>query len=149
MTSLDRFAQRYPFPLDDYQVTAIQAILNGTSNFILTSMAERGVSYATALAEAQALGYAETDPTLDVDGSDFPTHATQMAARLPEAHHDDLKRLWLQQPVKIWTGDAILEMERPERSDRHVPAMAWPRPPVRQHRDALPRAALVDVPPSA
>jgi len=86
---------------------------------------------------------------LDVDGSDFPTHATQMAARLPEAHHDDLKRLWLQQPVKIWTGDAILEMERPERSDRHVPAMAWPRPPVRQHRVALPRAALVDVPPSA
>ena len=86
---------------------------------------------------------------LDVDGSDFPTHATQMAARLPEAHHDDLKRLWLQQPVKIWTGDAILEMERPERFDRHVPAMAWPRPPIRQHRAALPRAALVDVPPSA
>lgn len=52
------------------QVTAIQAILNGTSNFILTSMAERGTSYAAALAEAQKLGYAEADPTLDVDGSD-------------------------------------------------------------------------------
>ncbi|MBX9623375.1 MAG: homoserine dehydrogenase, partial [Gemmataceae bacterium] len=52
------------------QVTAIQGILNGTSNFILTSMAERGVSYADALAEAQRLGYAEADPTLDVDGSD-------------------------------------------------------------------------------
>jgi homoserine dehydrogenase len=52
------------------QVTAIQGILNGTSNFILTAMAERGLSYSVALAEAQRLGYAETDPTLDVDGSD-------------------------------------------------------------------------------
>src|SRR5262245_8678242 len=52
------------------QITAIQGILNGTSNFILTSMADRGVSYADALAEAQRRGYAEADPTLDVDGSD-------------------------------------------------------------------------------
>lgn len=52
------------------QVTAIQAILNGTSNFILTSMAEHGQTYADALKEAQKLGYAEADPTLDVDGSD-------------------------------------------------------------------------------
>lgn len=52
------------------QVTAIQAILNGTSNFILSSMADRGISYAQALLEAQSLGYAEADPTLDVDGSD-------------------------------------------------------------------------------
>src|SRR5207253_4501369 len=52
------------------QVTAIQGILNGTSNFILTAMAERGLGYAAALAEAQKLGYAEADPTLDVDGSD-------------------------------------------------------------------------------
>jgi homoserine dehydrogenase len=52
------------------QVTAIQAILNGTSNFILTAMAERNMGYAEALAEAQRLGYAEADPTLDVDGSD-------------------------------------------------------------------------------
>jgi homoserine dehydrogenase len=52
------------------QVTAIQAILNGTSNFILTAMAERNLGYSAALAEAQKLGYAEADPTLDVDGSD-------------------------------------------------------------------------------
>ena len=52
------------------QVTAIQAILNGTSNFILSAMDERGLSYAEALAEAQKRGYAEADPTLDVDGSD-------------------------------------------------------------------------------
>ena len=52
------------------QVTALQGILNGTSNFILTAMADRGLSYAAALGEAQQLGYAEADPTLDVDGSD-------------------------------------------------------------------------------
>ncbi len=52
------------------QVTAIQGILNGTSNFILTAMAESGLSYSAALSEAQKLGYAEADPTLDVDGSD-------------------------------------------------------------------------------
>ncbi len=52
------------------QITAIQGILNGTSNFILTSMAEHAQSYADALAEAQKLGYAEADPALDVDGSD-------------------------------------------------------------------------------
>ncbi len=52
------------------QGTAIPGILNGTSNFILTAMAERGLTYSAALAEAQKLGYAEADPTLDVDGSD-------------------------------------------------------------------------------
>src|SRR4029078_8521310 len=52
------------------QVTAIQGILNGTSNFILTAMAEGGLSYAGALAEAQRLGYAEAYPRRDVDGSD-------------------------------------------------------------------------------
>jgi homoserine dehydrogenase len=52
------------------QITSIQAILNGTSNYILTAMAERGTSYADALKEAQKLGFAEADPTLDVDGSD-------------------------------------------------------------------------------
>lgn len=52
------------------QVTSIQAILNGTSNFILTEMHEKGRSYPDVLAEAQRLGYAEADPTLDVDGTD-------------------------------------------------------------------------------
>lgn len=52
------------------QITGIQGILNGTSNFILSSMADNGATYANALTEAQRLGYAEADPTLDVDGSD-------------------------------------------------------------------------------
>ncbi len=52
------------------QVLSLQGILNGTSNFILTAMSEHGQSYAQALAEAQKRGYAEADPTLDVDGTD-------------------------------------------------------------------------------
>ena len=86
---------------------------------------------------------------LDVDGSDFPTHPTQMAVRPAEAHHDDIKRLWLLQPVKVWTAPAILEIHRPDRSDRGLPAADSPRQPIRERRAALPRAALADVPPSA
>jgi homoserine dehydrogenase len=52
------------------QILSLQGILNGTCNFILTGMSERGTSYADALAEAQKRGYAEADPTLDVDGTD-------------------------------------------------------------------------------
>lgn len=52
------------------QIESLTAILNGTSNYILTQMDERGADYASALAEAQRLGYAEADPTMDVDGTD-------------------------------------------------------------------------------
>jgi homoserine dehydrogenase len=52
------------------QILSLQGILNGTSNFILTGMSESGYSYAQALAGAQERGYAEADPTLDVDGTD-------------------------------------------------------------------------------
>ena len=52
------------------QITGIEAILNGTSNFILTEMLARDRPYQEMLAEAQRLGYAEADPTMDVDGTD-------------------------------------------------------------------------------
>lgn len=52
------------------QIQSIHAILNGTSNFILTEMEEQGSGYAATVAEAQRRGYAEADPTMDVDGSD-------------------------------------------------------------------------------
>lgn len=58
------------FGLAANRIHAVYGILNGTSNYILTQMAERGASYAEALAEAQAQGYAEADPTLDVGGGD-------------------------------------------------------------------------------
>jgi homoserine dehydrogenase len=52
------------------QVQSLRGILNGTSNYILTQMEEAGAEYSTALKKAQELGYAEADPTMDVDGSD-------------------------------------------------------------------------------
>lgn len=52
------------------QVLWLRGILNGTSNFILSQMEERGESYAVALKEAQRLGYAEADPSMDVSGAD-------------------------------------------------------------------------------
>ena len=48
----------------------LAGIINGTSNFILTEMRDKGRSFADVLAEAQALGYAEADPTFDVEGVD-------------------------------------------------------------------------------
>ncbi|MFX1500017.1 MAG: homoserine dehydrogenase [Promethearchaeota archaeon] len=51
-------------------ITRIEAILNGTNNYILSRMATEGISFAVALKEAQELGYAEADPSLDVDGYD-------------------------------------------------------------------------------
>ena len=51
-------------------VHRIDGIVNGTTNFILTRMIQNGAPYAEALAEAQALGYAEADPTEDVTGAD-------------------------------------------------------------------------------
>ena len=51
-------------------VERLHGIVNGTTNFILTRMAETGASYDDALAEAQRLGYAEADPTEDVNGKD-------------------------------------------------------------------------------
>lgn len=52
------------------QVESIHAILNGTSNFILSQMEENDTDYASALAEAQQRGYAEANPAMDVNGSD-------------------------------------------------------------------------------
>ncbi len=51
-------------------ISRIRAILTGTSNYILSRMTAEGVSFSVALKEAQELGYAETDPTLDINGYD-------------------------------------------------------------------------------
>ena len=63
------------------QVTAIAAIVNGTCNFILTAMGRDGLPYDQALSQAQQLGYAEADPTMDVDGTDT-AHKLAVLAQL-------------------------------------------------------------------
>jgi homoserine dehydrogenase len=61
------------------EVTRMMGIVNGTTNYILTRMTEAGADYADALAEAQALGFAEADPTADVEGHDAAAKAAILA----------------------------------------------------------------------
>ncbi len=74
------------------RIEAIYGILNGTCNYILTRMEADGLSYADALAEAQRLGYAESDPTLDVDGTDT-AHKLTLLARIAFAAGIPLSRV--------------------------------------------------------
>lgn len=61
------------------KITKIKAILNGTTNYILTKMDIQGASYTDVLKEAQELGYAEADPTGDVEGFDAAYKITTLA----------------------------------------------------------------------
>jgi homoserine dehydrogenase len=62
------------------RIVALAGILNGTSNYILTEMERRGASFDEILAEAQALGYAEADPSADVDGYDARSKLALLSA---------------------------------------------------------------------
>src|SRR5882672_6065891 len=62
------------------RVVALYGILNGTSNYILTEMEKRGAAFGDVLAEAQRLGYAEADPSADVDGFDARSKLSILAA---------------------------------------------------------------------
>ena len=61
------------------QITRVTGIVNGTTNFVLTRMDETGAGFADALDEATALGYAEADPTADVEGFDAAAKAAILA----------------------------------------------------------------------
>ncbi|MDQ5887640.1 MAG: homoserine dehydrogenase [Neisseriaceae bacterium] len=78
----------------------IAGIINGTSNFILTEMREKGAAFADVLAEAQRLGYAEADPTFDIEGHDAAHKLTIMSAiafgipvQFPKAYLEGISRL--------------------------------------------------------
>ncbi|MBQ6823121.1 MAG: homoserine dehydrogenase [Clostridia bacterium] len=64
LTALERVRRLEP-------VLAVEGIMNGTTNYILSNMTQNGLSFETALSEAQALGYAEADPSADIDGLDI------------------------------------------------------------------------------
>jgi homoserine dehydrogenase len=61
-------------------VTRVMGIVNGTTNFILTKMTDEGADYGAALSEAQRLGFAERDPTADVEGFDAAAKAAIIAS---------------------------------------------------------------------
>ena len=62
------------------RVHRVMGIVNGTTNFILTRMSEEGLAFADALAQAQRLGYAEADPTADVEGHDAAAKCAILAS---------------------------------------------------------------------
>jgi homoserine dehydrogenase len=78
----------------------VAGIINGTTNFILSEMRDKGLDFATVLQQAQKLGYAETDPTFDIEGVDAAHKATLMSAiafgipvQFEKAHVEGISRL--------------------------------------------------------
>ena len=78
----------------------VAGIINGTTNFILSKMRDEGVGFAEALAQAQALGYAEADPTFDIEGIDaahkialLAANAFGMPVRFADAQVEGITRL--------------------------------------------------------
>ena len=135
-------------------VQRIMGIVNGTTNYILTQMAERGASYAEALSEAQSLGYAERDPTADVEGFDAAAKAAIIATVAfgavvvaGDVHREGISRIALHDiemarrlgyavkaiAVAERTGDG----ERPEVAVRVHPAMVPFQHPLASVRDSF------------
>lgn len=82
------------------RITAVNAVINGTTNYMLTRMAQEGASYEDALKEAQRNGYAESDPSDDVDGRDaayklaiLSTLAFRCSVREPDVFREGIRGL--------------------------------------------------------
>lgn len=91
------------------RIQRVSGIINGTTNYILSRMADEGAAYAEVLADAQRLGYAEADPAADVQGEMRPTRSPSWPGWPTEGR---------------WSGRA----SPPKASTGWRPAM-WPMPP--------------------
>lgn len=92
------------------RIKAMTGILNGTANFIMSEMSEKGEDFATVLAKAQAKGYAEADPTLDVEGIDA-AHKLVILIRLAYGLDFPLSRLTVEGISKVEQFDITLAKE--------------------------------------
>jgi homoserine dehydrogenase len=92
------------------EISRVVGILNGTCNYILTQMEETGRPFADVLAEAQALGYAEADPTLDVGGGDT-AHKLAILASLAFGTVPDMAGVYTQGIERISTVDIAFAAE--------------------------------------
>jgi homoserine dehydrogenase len=93
-----------------YRVDAVKGILNGTCNYILTEMESSGRSFAEVLKEAQAKGYAEADPTLDVGGGDT-AHKLALLASLAFGTAPDLASVAVEGITHITPDDIAFASE--------------------------------------
>ncbi|MDQ6988982.1 MAG: homoserine dehydrogenase [Mariprofundaceae bacterium] len=92
-------------------IESIYGILNGTCNFILSKMEDEGADYADVLKEAQALGYAEADPTFDVEGIDT-AHKLSILASMAYGSHIKFDEVFTEGISKISAADieAVAEL---------------------------------------
>jgi homoserine dehydrogenase len=91
-------------------IQSVYGIINGTSNYILTKMTNAGVDFSTALKEAQTLGYAEADPTLDIDGTDS-AHKLALLAALAFGVPVSLKDIYTEGIKRITPHDIAFASE--------------------------------------
>jgi len=77
------------------RIQLMMGIINGTANYILTQMSEEGRDFASALAEAQEKGYAEADPTFDVEGYDS-AHKLQILSSIAYGGYVDFDRIYVE-----------------------------------------------------
>jgi homoserine dehydrogenase len=139
-----------------YDVEAVKGILNGTCNYILTEMEASGASFADVLKEAQALGYAEADPTLDVGGGDT-AHKLALLSSLAFGRAPDLSSMTVEGIQHITPADIHFASEfgfrikllgvarrTPSGVEQKVhPAMVRARSPL-AHVDGAANGILVD-----
>ncbi|MEL7641494.1 MAG: homoserine dehydrogenase [Solidesulfovibrio sp.] len=86
------------------RIKSIIGILNGTANYILSSMSDKGLPFAEALRKAQELGYAEADPTLDIEGLDA-AHKLILLIRLAYGQNLPLARLFVEGITRVTPDD--------------------------------------------
>ena len=92
------------------RILSVHGIVNGTSNYILTKMTDEGRDFAEVLKEAQAKGYAEADPTLDVEGLDS-AHKLQILATLAFRTSVDLKDIYTEGITAVTRQDIAYAAE--------------------------------------
>jgi homoserine dehydrogenase len=92
------------------RITLLYGIVNGTSNYILSRMTDEGQEFGRVLAEAQAQGYAEADPTYDVEGIDS-AHKLQILATLAFRTSVKLKDIYVEGISKITPEDITIARE--------------------------------------
>ena len=121
--------------LQSNEIVSVSGILNGTTNYILTEMIENGIAFGDALADAQAKGYAEKDPTADVEGLDAARKIVILAAlafgtilRPEDIHVEGISSLTLDD-VKVAEafGASLKLIGHTERVDGKVLCMVSPR----------------------
>ena len=92
------------------RILSVHGIINGTSNYILTKMTEEGRDFGEVLKEAQAKGYAEADPTLDIEGLDS-AHKLQILATLAFRTSVDLKDIYTEGITAVTRQDIAYATE--------------------------------------